>query len=58
MKKKRTSTFSINVTDDLRRFIESTAARWTIEHGRRHTMTDVIDAALELLRKKEKHKGD
>lgn len=50
----RQHVLSFKVTPEIRSLVERLAAELTIRRGKRHTMTDVVEAAIRLFARKEK----
>lgn len=49
--KYRQGILSLRITSEWRQYVEQTAAKLTIETGKRHSMTDVVEQALEMHRR-------
>ncbi len=50
--RERQDVLSVKVTRRHRRLVERLAAKLTIQAGRRHTLTDVVEEAIHLLARK------
>jgi hypothetical protein len=52
-KSERQKPVSFKITAAARSAIEQIAAKWTVERGHLHSLTDVIQEAIERLAKRE-----